>query len=294
MIILGHEIKVPEAATSFAVKQEAGMATITWVEESTDFLDLEGEGWEIGTSKRGHEARNRVFRAACGLDNDWNDLAAPIDDYVTAFKKCISDNSLYIYGVPNKGWKLGLIQATPDDMDEYLQELASLVDELDGYEYARGCKEVAAYLKRIQSKGRKHVYLPPTSARLRKLVKLLDKVSICHPHLFLLSIYDHGGCVYSLYGEGIDDRWDTTHGGGVIVPTPATVKWAEDFAEKSGKDVREVLKPLARAALERLTSYENEGMFDIVTVTVTPKAVEYSVEGGYLADEVKAILESRL
>ena len=49
----------------------------------------------------------------------------------------------------------------------------------------------------------------------------------CNPYAVLLDVYDHSGEAWSIQGEGMNDRWDTTRGAGVWIPDHACIEHIE-------------------------------------------------------------------
>jgi len=85
-----------------------------------------------------------------------------------------------------------------------------------------------------------------------------------NPHAVLLDVYDHSGEAWSIHGEGMQCRWDTTRMGGVWVPDEACLEHIQSKA-------RQMLLPEGTKI-----SYESKHNPDGTTIMRPAKPGEHS------------------
>jgi hypothetical protein len=73
---------------------------------------------------------------------------------------------------------------------------------------------------------------------------------------FLLDYFEHGQCIWSLRGEGVQDRWDTSRGAGVILGNYKELKHLSHDERRQD----------ARAMMRRYTDWCNGNIYEYVFV----------------------------
>jgi hypothetical protein len=81
-----------------------------------------------------------------------------------------------------------------------------------------------------------------------------------NPDAVLLSVYEHGGMMLSIMGEGMQCQWDTANGGAVWVPDKYLI---EEVAGLDEEARHEKMVEFARQAIETYNVYEHGDIWDI-------------------------------
>lgn len=270
-------------------------------------LDDDDDGyWRLGTSSAwDSRERNAVYQEARGLDHDWNELLG--DQDFVAYRHCIKlhletgeahyhgnfptndldnirDGVAHQYG---EGRRIGgtlfhsafvsksALAAMGEDVNEYndnmLEYLATYCgNELHESDAAGEVYDLIAYNLAGRTKDG-YSYPLLRKGYARKIVSLLEAVEneIVNPHAFLLSVYDHGGRVYSLLGQGVNCRWDTAHGGAVLVPSDECIEAAKGVAGSDGRELMDVLRGWAVDVLDDYNAYLSGEVYGLVDVVYT-------------------------
>lgn len=185
----------------------------------------DGQGMIFHYGRRGSRDENSSYLEALGYDSDGNkDLRAEAvsDQLVASVCAAVRKNRSLMTTLsnllPTKTGKRATWQEVLDKIGEAIYQ--------EGWEYA--LDYVADYFFDV----RWWVDLDETwQDKLDLLRTNLDEASaesawekaievgtIGNPHAVMLDIYEHGGVCYSLTGEGMQCRWDTSRGGAVWVP----------------------------------------------------------------------------
>ena len=241
--------------------------------------------WKLGTSSR-HDKKefHEVYQAALGLDSDWQPrLHALHKVAVKALEKWAATGEPHlpivvsakemldgmedvttlgaaVVGTIKKKLLEGGVQATCNHT--LLEMLGEIADEAAHDDLAGA----VASLEKVQG-GYKYL----TTKKARELLPMATEAmaTMINPYTIMLSVYDHGGRHYSLFGEGINCRFDTAHGGAVLVPTEEFMQTAIGIAEINGKEVKEVLMTFAKGVLEEMNAIEDGDCYGIVSQTYT-------------------------
>lgn len=82
---------------------------------------------------------------------------------------------------------------------------------------------------------------------------------------YRLDCYQHGGCLWSLHGEGTQCRWDTARGGGVLMWKGAYPRWYKDEHGKrlTGAALTKQREASARDFLRQYNQYINGDVYDM-------------------------------
>lgn len=117
------------------------------------------------------------------------------------------------------------------------------------------------------------MYVPSLDDVLN-VAELVDAIpnEVKNPHAILLSVYDHGGRVYSLLGQGMNCQWDTAHGGAILVPSNECVEAAKGVAESDGRELMDVLRGWAVDVLDDYNAYLSGEVYGLVDVVYTYNA----------------------
>jgi hypothetical protein len=97
--------------------------------------------------------------------------------------------------------------------------------------------------------------------------------------------YEHSGISYSVSGEGIQCRWDTSHAWAVWLPNACLLEDLKRF--KTAKTRRARCIELARQACETFNAWANGDVYCIVKETYNHKKeyIDHDICGGYFGSE---------
>lgn len=165
-------------------------------DDSRDPLDeAQSDGSGRIYSAHRNSSSHEKMQEALGLDSEWEPDLDIINgvDIDEAYVKLFIENT-------NVAELIAEHERLEDETDVQYQTRIAEADLNDNYKYnlvfADGYNEIALELWR---KGR-------------------ENGTIGTPYTISLDVYDHGGQVFSISGEGMSCRWDTSRGGAVWVP----------------------------------------------------------------------------
>lgn len=207
-------------------------------DDSRDPLDDSDGSGRIYSSNR-HSSTHSEMRDALGLDSEWNPDLDAIDDadVAKAYVKLFIDDT---------------------DVAELIVEHERLDGETD-VEYKTRLAE-----SDLHDNHTWDLMLPDEHRKLK--FELWKKGrrdgTIGTLYAILLDVYDHGGQVYSMSGEGMNCSWDTSKGGAVWIPDPRCLEhiMAQPEAER-----KECADKCCRGALKSYNAWLSGDVYGVCT-----------------------------
>lgn len=163
--------------------------------------DCDGLG-KIYSAHR-YSSTHSEMQEALALDSNWSPNLDLVDDHKERFRKAWIEAAMH--SVEFIVWADNTAGARASKTDAYYKRRATkLWDATDGeYNYRDQCIQDFEFTEDVREK---------LWAELRDEGLIGDKDAV------LLDCYDHGGQHWSLSGQGMQCRWDTSRGAGVWVP----------------------------------------------------------------------------
>ena len=150
---------------------------------------------------------------------------------------------------------------TPGDYRVTLR--AKLADESAGdYSMAAQCRQAWAYRPEVPRDLASDI-----AERIEDAVDW-DYNAVCtaccdegDPDAVMLDVYDHGGCHWSISGDGMQCRWDTSRGAALWVPDHCLMQELKDL---TGAERRAKVLVYAQQALDEYNAWSNGDCYGVV------------------------------
>ena len=284
-------------------------------EDPTSSWDGGGKVFHYG--RRGGQKENKAFYDALGLDQDCNrDLNTEVvlDELCAEVTPSIRKNRSLMTTLSN------LLRGQGQDAS--WDKVCGVVEQAilqEGAAYARDY--VADYFLGVPYW---HQLENVWQAKLAPLADLLTESKaeeawerakeageIGNPLAVMLDVYEHGGVAYSISGEGMNCRWDTSHGGAVWVPDGCAADNIRSAVlrkpEAHGADAATLQKLMAeeaerycRSCLDTYNAYRNGDVYGVVVYVIDRETGERIEEedaecwGYYGVTDASEVLEEAM
>lgn len=206
---------------------------------SNPLEDWDGNGKIFFAHRHASRESHQKMQEALGLNADWRPAVDSVEDKISTLLYCEPKRGKSLLSVFARLW----VEAAAVSVDfqkwclESGQNNRLLARELlfhstNGIKIAKSSN--AMYYQRRARKmflawvetgfDRRHRVMDPTDfdcysdVQKKMWEKLVDDGALGNPDVVVLDCYEHGGQHWSLSGNGMQCRWDTSRGAGVWVP----------------------------------------------------------------------------
>ena len=218
------EILADTTSTPLVTVIDENLIIVSYTEHDPDcphpLEDSDGEGAIYRRGRNGSKADEAMMREALGLDDNWepvmpDEYAEPLASKVATALKINKETACELIRLKSK---CGVGDSLPEVVlkaSRAIENGSAVGDAVLAFFTGDFCdttvEEKASVTKAIRAFD-------------TSLKALSGELSSANPNAVVLDAYEHGGIEYSIHGQGMQCRFDSSSGAGVWVPDEAALE----------------------------------------------------------------------